>query len=235
MTTQRSETAFFIGIVAHPDRAEMVRRLCDTVQSDVICWDDGEHPNNTTGGCASTTLAVLNEMLTLPVAYTWATVLEDDAVPVPDFRKHLAAALEYAPAPVVGLYLGTGHRPGETQQQIRQAVTAAKDANRAWIMADCLIGSVGYAIRFDLLADMVEFITARDEELPLRITRWAQDRGVAICYTQPSLVDHEDNESIGRPWRGPNFPKRRAWFYGTRACWCTGTVKLGHCPIWSKE
>jgi hypothetical protein len=164
---------------------------------------------------------------------SWAVVLEEDAVAVGDLRHHLHLALAYAPTPVVGLYLGTGNAVGQTQHQIRDAVRAAEDHNCAWLVADCLIGSVGYAVKTDLLADMIEFITDRDEELPLRISRWAQHRHVAICYTQPSLVDHNDGESVGRQWRGPYYSGRKAWRHGTRSCWCTGSVELGHCPVWS--
>jgi hypothetical protein len=221
-----------IGIVAHPDRAEMAHILDAEVGATALSWDDGTHVGDHAGGCAATHLSLLNTFLDF--GDPWVVVLEDDALPVPDFRRHVTRALEYAPAPVVSLYLGTGNPSSESQQRIRQAVAAAADDHLAWVLADCLIvSSVGYAVRADLLADMVAFITDREEELPMRITRWAQHRSIDIAYTQPSLVDHDDVESIGRPWRGPYFPKRKAWNFGVRDCWCTGTVRLGYCPVWS--
>ncbi len=222
---------FVIGIVAHHQRAEMATKLAHQVDADIICWDDGKHVGDHVAGCAATHLTVLAELA--GTTAEWACILEDDAVPAADFRKHAAKALEYAPAPVVGLYLGTGHHSSETQRNAELAVTAAQERNCGWILADCLIGSVGYAVRANKLTNMIASITDREEELPLRISRWAQARNIPICYTQPSLVDHDDSESVGRPWRGPGFPARRAWSHGTRKCWCTGSVTLGHCPVWS--
>lgn len=227
----QNQAELAVGVVAHPQREEMATHLGRQIAADILCWDDGTHPGNHVAGCAATHLAVLAELTRLHTR--WVVVLEDDAVPVPDFRKHLAGALQYAPTPVVGIYLGTGHRSGKTQQQIRQAVAAAEEQNCGWLLADCLIGSVGYALRADVLDSIIASITDREEELPLRISRWAQARSIDICYTQPSLVNHDDSASIGRPWRGPGFPDRRAWSYGTRECWCTGSVRLGYCPVWS--
>jgi hypothetical protein len=222
-----------LGIVAHPDRAEMANRLAFQTKADTIRWDDGSRKGDHLAGCAATHLGLLAELR--DGAGEWSVVLEEDAVPVQDFARHVERALEYAPSPIVGLYLGTSNPASQAQQQIKQAVRAALDANQAWIAADCLIGSVGYAVRTDLLPDMIDFITERSEELPLRISRWAQARHIGICYTQPSLVDHFDGDSVGRPWRGPHYPGRKAWSYGTRECWCTGSVPLGFCSVWSAQ
>lgn len=193
--------------------------------------DDG------TLGCAGNHALVLSRLAAAARDYDcWCVVLEDDAVPVEDFRHHLTRALEHAPEPIVGLYLGTGNPSGEIQRQIRQAVLAAQKSNNAWIVSDCLIGSVGYALRASLITPMLGYITDRDEELPLRISRWAQQNNVAICYTMPSLVNHEDGPSVIAPYRvqpGITPSPRAAWNYGTRRQWNTGAVRMGHCPNWS--
>lgn len=220
---------FAVGVVAHPQRRDMATKLAEAVGADVTSWDDGAHGDTLTR-CAAGHIVVLNQLVgtTAP----WVCVLEDDAIPVDDFVFHVKQALEHTPARIVGLYLGTSGLT-ETQRQIKKAVAAAKDTNRAWILADCLVGSVGYAVESWLLPDIIQFITDRhDEELPLRMSRWAQARQLDIAYTQPSLVDHDDGDSVGRPFRAPGFPKRKAWLYGTRQNWDTPTVKLGHCPIW---
>lgn len=213
----------------------MAQRLAFEAKAHVIHWDNGSHKNDHLAGCAATHLGLLAELRDRHTADEWSVILEEDAVPVPDFSGHADRALEYAPAPIVGLYLGTSNPASQAQQQIRQAVRAAQDANQAWIAADCLIGSVGYAVRTELLPDMIDFITEREEELPLRISRWSQARHIDICYTQPSLVDHFDGDSVGHPWRGPHYPGRKAWSYGTRECWCTGSVPLGFCTTWSAQ
>jgi len=218
-----------IKIIGHPDRRSMAERLAEKVDG-VVSWHSRGRMDHLLG-CALNHLDALKSFLELNV--DWVVCLEDDAVPLPEFRRHLSEALEYAPAPVVGLYLGTGNPSGEAQRQIRQAVVSAEERGHAWLLADCLIGSVGYALEAHLLEDMIEFIEDRDEELPLRISRWAQDRKIPICYTQPSLVDHADVDSIGRPWRGDKYTGRKAWNFSQPSCWYTGTVQLGHCPVWS--
>lgn len=207
----------------------MATRLAESVGADTVAWDDGKRGDTLTR-CAAGHLSVLNRLV--GTAAQWVLVLEDDAVPVDELLFHVKQALEHTPTRIVGLYLGTSGLT-ETQRQIKKAVAAAKDTNRAWILADCLIGSIGYVVESWLLPDIIDFIRDRhEEELPLRISRWAQARHFNIAYTQPSLVDHDDGESIGKPFRAPGFPKRKAWSYGTRHNWDTPTVKLGHCPIW---
>lgn len=221
---------FAVGVVAHPERRDMATKLADTVGADTISWDDGTRGDTLTR-CAAGHLSVLNQLA--GTSAPWVCVLEDDAIPVDDFPFRVKQALEHTPARIVGLYLGTSGLT-KTQAQIKRAVTAAKDTNRAWIVADCLIGSVGYVAESWLLPDIIGFIADRPkEELPLRISRWAQARHFDVAYTQPSLVDHNDGDSVGKPFRAPGFPKRRAWSYGVRDNWDTPTVKLGHCPIWS--
>jgi hypothetical protein len=219
-----------IGIVAHEQRYELLHKLIDSLEAvAVLNVDDG------TLKCEGNHLHVLRQLLLIYRAgkYDWAIVLEDDAQPVADFEEQVTKALRFAPAPVVGFYLGNGAPGVPIQRTIRQAVVSAQ----AWITADCLIGSVGYAVRAELLYDMLGFITDRTEELPLRISRWVQARDLEVCYTQPSLVEHADEDSIGRPWRGPYYhtqAARRAWSYGTRDNWNTPAVRLGHCGIWSR-
>lgn len=222
---------FMVGVVAHPQRVYMATKLTQTVGADLLSYDDGP-PADTLTGCARNHINVLQQLTNS--AY-WICVLEDDAVVAPKFREHLAGLLQYAPTPVVGLYLGTGAY-SRAQQEIRKAVSAAKESGDSWIVADCLIGSVGYVVHDAVVPDMLDFIANRDtEELPLRITRWAQHRSIAVAYTMPSLVDHEDGESVGRPFRAPGFPARRAWYFGVRDEWNTRCVKLGYIPVWSKE
>ena len=214
-----------IGVVAHNQRRKQAEKLAEQVGASVCLFDDG------TLKCEGNHLEVLRLLHCYDA--DWVVVLEDDAAPQPGFGIDVRAALRNPPAPVIGLYLGTGNPSGEPQRQIKAAVDAAKAQGAAWLLADCLIGSVGYAVRGSHIADMLDFITGRDEELPLRISRWAQARGHFIGYTQPSLVDHRDDEPIGRPWRGPHFLPRKAWNYGTRENWDTPAVRIGHCPVWS--
>lgn len=219
-----------IGIVAHQSRRAQTAMLETNVNALTSSVDDGSL------GCEENHLKVLRELNreSMHMPDSWVVVLEDDAVPVAGFNHHLARALKHAPSPVVGLYLGTGNPSGEAQRQIRQAVVSAQERRCAWIAADCLIGSVGYAIRDHAIDDLLTFIDEQErqnEELPLRISRWAQRRCIDISYTQPSLVNHADGDPVNPV--PPGRRDRRAWSYGVRDNWDTGTVRLGHIPKWS--
>jgi len=219
-----------VGVVAHPQRESRHRLLCDFAQPEVFCLDDGSL------GCANNHIEVLTELLQYPRTARWAVVLEDDAVPCFEFRKQLRSALETSPAPIISLYLGTGNPSGHIQRQFKAAVDTATAKGHSWIMGDCLVPGVGYAIERTLLRDLIKTLPTRSEELTMRITRWAQSRGYPVAYTRPSLVDHEDSDPIGRPWRGSNYLPRKAWSFSTGTdiyAWDTPFTELGHCGNWS--
>lgn len=217
-----------IGVVAHPQRAFRHDALCQTVVPDVFNLD------NFGMGCEENHIATLRKLSALDA--DWYVVLEDDASPLPDFRRLVGEALMYAPEQIVSLYLGTGNPSGVTQRNIRQAVMAAQSQNLAWIVADCLIPGVAYALRSDIIHDVIDGISERSEELPLRITRWAQENRASVCYTQPSLVDHEDSDPIGHPFRPPGYLQRKAWRWEQpRQGWITPAVMLAPCPLWSSN
>ncbi|AKK30632.1 hypothetical protein AB431_17640 [Mycobacterium sp. EPa45] len=149
----------------------------------------------------------------------WIVVLEDDALPVNNFREELEAALAVAPTPVVGLYLGTGS-PAHLQSRFASAIVRATD-DVSWFLADRLHHAVGVAIRGHLVADMLGCIDAR-RPIDEAISAWCVRRDHKVGYTWPSLVDHLDGEPViaGRR-RAPR--RRRAWRVGVRRTW-TGTA-----------
>jgi hypothetical protein len=214
-----------VGVVAHTSRAPTARALRNDVGAIAMNVDDG------TLGREGNHIAVLKAL-----SYRhcdWCVVLEDDAWPVRDFRTQVKHALAHAPAPIVGLYLGYGSPAGK--DAAGEAARTANELGKAWIVGDCLIGSVGYAIRIRMVTPMLDDITQRTGELPLRITRWAQSWNLGVCYTAPSLVDHADGVPIDGPWPMHQRPARKAWYCGTRSNWDTGNVVLGYCPGWSRR
>lgn len=107
---------FSIGVVAHESRIAQAKQLYDTVSADVIMVDDTHRRL----GCEANHRRVWAELATTDTE--WAVVLEDDAVPVPNFRDQLTQALNVAPAPYVSLYLGQGF-PRQWQHAIRRTLT----------------------------------------------------------------------------------------------------------------
>ena len=215
-----------IGIVAHLARAERAKGLAKMVGAEYISIDDGSL------GCTGNHAQVLDALANKAARYS--VVLEDDAVPVPDFRAHIQAAIASAPmafeddgitpaaAPIVSAYLGTGY-PRYWQKGIRRATLAADQAGAPWIVGEHLLHAVGYAIRTDLIPDL---LTHR-AQLPIDdlITGWARTNHHPVAYTWPSLCNHHDGPSVitGRTQR--HHP-RHAHRTGTRTNWAGPTVTL---------
>ena len=206
-----------VGIVGHPDRRRDHLRLKE-MTGGFVQLDDGEL------GCDRNHLRTwqgVKALLDLQCprkAEGWGVVVEDDAVPIPEFKRQLALALSAAPTPVVSLYLGTGH-PSLWQPKIKKATEAAAEVNSAWIVGEHLLHGVGYAMRQDLIADMLDEVPTDSRiAIDARITIWLRGNRHLVSYAFPSLVDHLDERSIigvhpdGRPRNRP----RHAWAVGSR-------------------
>lgn len=222
-----------IGVVAHVNREHLVDRLIGDVGIDVIRWDDGLP---SVIGCADNHIRVLEGLNKYihPALDKWCVVLEDDARPVPKFRQQLELALKEAETPLVGLYLGTGNLGGPTQRAIAPAVAQAEASESHWIRSRWFISAVGYAVRSMWLPALLSGISGVGGPVDVRINEWSHRAGVETWYTQPSLVDHDDGQSLISAVGVP-MPKRRAWRYGTRSEWGSSTVKMGYAHGWSPE
>lgn len=201
-----------IGVVGHTSRVSEAKRLAKLVGADFVSIDNGIL------GCDANHNAVQRHLSALPGV--WAVVLEDDAVPVDGFRGQLSAALEVAPHPVVSLYIGR-MRPPQYQRHVALAVDKATAVDANWIVGRRMLHAVGYAIRMNLLASLLDF----DSVLPAdeHLSAWC-DR-VAYCW--PSLVDHADLPTVAtHPDGQPRPPGRTAWRVGTREHWSARSVAL---------
>lgn len=226
-----------IGIVAHVKRSDQAHDLMQAVNAEVCNVDDSEFFSiwESTRRCAVNHITVLGTLASMAQKGEWVVVLEDDAVPCPGFRTQVAAALKCAPSPLVGLYLGTGNPSGVIQRNISAALREAQ----AWLTADFFISAVAYAVKSDSVENMLLDIRTRDDELPLRITRWAQANNILAAYTNPSLCNHADTESTiypGIPLMERSKNPRRAHVFGTgRTRWDTPAVQIAPAPKWSRD
>jgi hypothetical protein len=105
----------------------------------------------------------------------WSVVLDDEAVPIPDFRRKLNLALLQAPSPIVSLYY-----PSDDHSEELHWVTSL----HLW---DCL----GLAVKTILIPSMMEWIVDM-EPLELAIAQWAQQNHFEISYVRPSLVERKE-------------------------------------------
>jgi hypothetical protein len=206
-----------IGVVADMRRQQQAWALSNSVGATVLSYDDG------TMGCTRNHIKVWTKVL--QHGGDWGVVLEDDAMPCEGFKEQLHAALDAAPADIVGLYLGTGY-PRAWQRFIKKAM--ASDAH--YIMSSHVLHGVGTAIRMHLVPDMLRFVgnmSGAQQNWPIdeQITHWARLRGHRTCYTKPSIVEHADGESLlvhpdaeGRGSSGRELA-RHAWEFGERDTW----------------
>lgn len=240
--------AISVGVVAHRFRLMMAEKLANYTAAEAISIDDGDL------GCKANHLRLLRWLLTSPAPWapptpdSWIVVLEDDAIPVKDFRLELAHALAVAPSPVVSLYLGRS-RPEHWQEPIARVM--ASDVS--WLTAPALLHGVGYAVQRRLVPSLLDEVPgmtfkhrpkfsrhSRDVDLPIdqSISKWAEIHGHTVSYARPSLVNHDRgipmipddaderlaqtrylDESSGLP----SGEDRVAWMFGSRAQLCGKT------------
>lgn len=219
-----------IGVVAHTTRLSQAEALADQVDADYMSVDDG------TLGCDGNHRAVWAHLAHLGAE--WSVVIEDDAIPVPDFRAQLGKVLAVSPSPVVSLYLGTA-RPvwielagrGSAQRAqplVRQAVAEAEVKGASFITAPKLMHAVAVAIRTDLIAAMLDATAETLDPIDAAIGKWCSTVGHTVAYSYPSLVDHYDGPTVIRrhPDGEPRLEPRKAYKLGTRGTWTTRTVEI---------
>lgn len=201
-------TTTAVGIVAHPDRQHMADVLARGVSAEVLSYDHesaGEQANH------QATLEALLEHGT-----DWVVWLEDDAIPCPAFRTHLAKTLADAPPGIVSLYLGTGRWAGTSPPHHEQVVRGlVEDADRdgaQWITTAALWHAVGVAVRRDQAAQLLAYMRASALPTDEAITAWCRATRTPVHYTWPSLVDHYDGPTVtAHPDMQPRAQGRRAW------------------------
>ncbi|HHT3783897.1 hypothetical protein [Enterobacter roggenkampii] len=134
-------------------------------------------------------------------------VLEDDALPVPDFIERVGEWLNGFPESLVSFYLGTG-RPPQYQMQIAERLIVADKTRADYITLSRLIHGVCYSVP--------------PEHVQRVLSRWDNSKpadyavgdawGGSVIYPCYSLVDHADGEPVERhPDSAPRTERRRAW------------------------
>ncbi|MGV7669140.1 glycosyltransferase family 25 protein [Mycobacterium kansasii] len=214
------ECSFAIGIVAHHSRLDQAKQLHDEVQADVLMVDD----TNRRLGCEANHRRVWAELATIDT--DWSVVLEDDAVPVPNFRNQLTQALSVAPTPFVSLYLGQGF-PRQWQHAIRRTLTNTTP-NTCWITCGWMLHAVGIAIRSTHIPAMLDYLSTHTyKPVDQAIGHHVRTIGHHTAYTLPSLVDHADGPSVHQHQDGiPRTLPRKAWRTGTRDVWTSRAIEM---------
>lgn len=196
-----------IHVVAHSSRLEIAEDLKnETGASDL--WVDsgrlGEWKNHLR---AWTYLSYSSA--------THGIVLQDDAVPIENFREHATRAASERPDDMISFYTGT-HRPRPAQ--VLTAVSEADRLGASWLTADSLLWGVGVMVPVARIPDMLESIKHSKKPYDQRLGLWIERNSAKVYYTWPSLVDHKDQPST--VWKGT--PQQQ----GKRVAHKTGV------PVW---
>ena len=220
-----------IGIAAHITREPMAMNLMDQVGAEVLNVDEvvGRKRQDAITACANNHLTVMRRLSEL-AKDEWCIILEDDALPISNFRARAEDALRYARSPLIGFYIGRAGTPynlGILQE--------AFSTETAWVVTNHMLNAVAYAIRSDVLQSVIDRYAGCSpaQTVEARISEWAAGNRrftygePRFYYTAPSLVDHWDGESLVNP--DVDSQIRKAWAIGAPRNW--NTPALEYYPV----
>lgn len=123
----------------------------------------------------------------------WHLVIQDDAVLTPYFYENIVAALQQLDTKtLVSLYTGQCRPLGK---RVKEAVDKAGDTH-SWLKHYMLCWGVAILIPSDHIEPMLDFINdERYNTTPydVRVGIFYQRNMLPIYYTNPSLVNHDDD------------------------------------------
>lgn len=186
-----TEHSLSVHIVGHVSREGMSEALRASVEADHVWIDHGYH-GEWKNHLRAWRSAVESDA-------THAVVLQDDAVPVDDFRKHVLSAVQHKPDEMISLYTGT-HRP--RKDMVIAAVAEADRIGASWLTANTLMWGVGVVLPVARIEEVLD--TVRKIKLPYdqRLGYWPYKNKRQVYYTWPSLVDHADVATVAHAAKG---------------------------------
>jgi len=140
--------------------------------------------------------------------------------------------LAAAPSDLVSLYRGHNVNNPAFETNGLAAGTSATIDDAHWVTGGHLLHAVAVCIRQTRVHDMLAHVRLLPATFPIdqAISHWAKGADTPIGYCWPSIVDHEDGESvILRHHRYDKLPRpkgRVAYQFGSRSDWNSETVPL---------
>ncbi|MGC6230527.1 MULTISPECIES: hypothetical protein [Hafniaceae] len=191
------ETQVKFVVVGHHSRYKQALCLAESLGA-VLLIDSGDHGANWNHHRALEWAAEQSCRV---------VVIEDDALPVPNFHVAVVEWLARFPDNLVSFYLGTG-RPPQYQMQIAERLVIADKSRADFITMPRLIHGVCYSVP--------------QQHLPRVLARWDSSKaadyavgdahGGSVVYPCYSLVDHADGQPVEVPQDGmPRTERRKAW------------------------
>lgn len=179
--------------MAHPDRAGLVSELQDWLDRDTMVVWDIEGPPSGNGDRIWRTARAAWQVAD-PDA-DWHVLIQDDAVPCPNFLAGLERALEHVPPDAtVCPYLGQG---GAASKRWGVLGAQADQRGASFVVSQSLMWGVAICLPVAMIPDMI----ARADTMhrvpdDMRVAGWTKRRAGEVWYTWPSLVDHRPVPSI---------------------------------------
>lgn len=136
-------------------------------------------------------------------------IMEDDAIPVKDFKSKALKWINRFPDNLISFYLGTG-RPPQYQSIIKNLI---KETNKDYIILDTLIHGVCYYLPKYYIKPILERIN-NNKQIDFFIgDTYRKLSNKPIIYPILSLVDHRDKDSIEKHIDAmPRVESRKAYY-----------------------
>lgn len=170
-----------IAVVGHVSRLERIERLVSVLPCEVFIDSIGKG-------------ALFNHTRALK----WAgqqkervIIMEDDAIPVANFKEKAERWFELLPVQFISFYLGTS-RPPQYQPVIDRLIEGSQSLGREFIWLNQLIHGVCYS---PPIGSTREILTKLDKKKPADFAignAW----GNSVYYPIKSLVEHADETSV---------------------------------------
>lgn len=181
------------SIMAHPDREPYVMDLLSVLDHDVpVHWDPEGPPSGS--GDRVWRVARAAWQLYDPGA-DYHVMLQDDAVPCPDFLAGMERALDHVPDDALVIpYLGQGKN---VPRRWADMAARADAVGASWVRSHTMMWGVCAAVPTRFIPDMITWCDTK-AGMPddMRVGRWFQRRHIDTWYTWPSLIDHRLVPSI---------------------------------------
>jgi hypothetical protein len=173
-----------IVIMSHPSRRARAELLAEHVEADGIMVD--------LESVGEWWAAEASWSYGLTLGATHVLVLQDDAIPVDDLRRHVLARIEAQPRSPISLYLGRV-KPTRWAADVADAVEEAEMVGASWLSSSHLLHGVGVVLPSAWIRPMLDACEAGILPYDQRIGRYLRrERNAPVFYTWPSLVDHDD-------------------------------------------
>ena len=173
------------AVVGHHSRRESATKLARSLNA-ALAMDEGG------------TGSLRNHDLAWKMAYSpdadWIVVLEDDAILLDGFENHVQEALQHVPRDgAVSFYTGTGQ---PFRYPVSAAVKKALRRGASWLRANSLYWGPAVALPVHHVQPMLRFVKDIDRPYDQRLGLYLLANRYPCFYTMPSLVDHQDGESL---------------------------------------